>query len=435
MRLINSNSDMSRLLFAWTEKFGWILVAMLIVTQPFRNLFELPMALMAIFGLLLLLLEPLRVFALSAIKPLLILFACIWLPMVASLPDAVNFSRAVSTTLVFIRFPLAAIFVIFALQNGYSRTRMLMLLGLVLGFFAIGKVFYALEVEHSLPGAMNGWAWIGRIIPQRGVGHLLAVLSPIYYYWIWQQTSKRPWIWWIAPIYLMAILLSGARVAWIMLAMGLVLLMLQLFRVERVKWHWKSLVASILLLGIAIGISVQNSALTARMEQTAGLFSGNFEKANAATSLRLPIWQVAIKVAEDHWINGIGPRGFRYIYPEYVSKDDFWLNLEYKDKTTGKILTTQYGPNHPHQFLLEIIAETGIIGVLGYLLALVYWVRLSLAAVRDRNSDALPWMTAAFIAIMPINAHMAFYASFWSCILWWLIAVSLAYWQVGTVRK
>jgi O-antigen ligase len=154
--------------------------------------------------------------------------------------------------------------------------------------------------------------------------------------------------------------------------------------------------------------------------RTAGLFSGNYEKANQATSLRLPIWAVAARVAKDHWINGVGPRGFRYIYPRYVPKDDFWMRID-----------PMHGPNHPHQFLLEVVAECGGIGLMGYMFALFYWIRFGITASRNKMHDALPWIAAVFVAIMPINAHMAFYASFWSCITWWLLAISLAFWQTS----
>lgn len=434
---IDMSNVMRQKAFSWTERFGWILVALFIVVQPFRNMFELPVGLMALFGLLLFLLQPRRVLAINAIKPLAIMFACIWLPMVASLTDAFNFSRAMETTLVFIRFPLAAIFIVYALQTASSRARLLMLLGVVLSLFAVGKIFYAIEVEQSLPNVANGWAWIGHFIPQRGVGHLFAALSPVYFYWLWKQIQIRRWVWLTTPFYAMAILLSGARVAWIMLAVGLLLLSIQMLRIERIQWRWKAIVAFLLLWGVAVGVTLQHSALEKKMVATAGLFSGNFEQANVATSLRLPIWKVSIKVAKDHWINGIGPRGFRYIYPEYVPKDDYWMRLTYVDKATGKTLPAQYGPNHPHQFVLEIMAETGVIGLLGYLLALLYWSKLWWKNFCARYSEVLPWMSAVLVAVMPINAHMAFYASFWSCITWWLIAISLAYWQAtqGSERQ
>ena len=428
---------MSESFFYATDRFGWVLVALFIAVQPFRNLFEVPVALMALFGLLLLLLQPRRVMTNDVFKPLVFIFSCLWLPMVASLTDAVEFSRAMETTLVFIRFPLAAIFTIYALQSRTSRARLMMMLGVVLSFFALGKVVYALEVEQSLPDVVSGWAWLGHVVPQRGVGHLLAALSPIYFYWIWKQVKDRQWVWLTTPVYAIAILLSGARVAWIMLAVGLFLLLVQFFWMGRIQWRWKTVFAFVLLWGIAIGLSMQHPALQKRVELTRGLFSGNYEKTNSATSLRLPIWKVAIKVAKDHWINGVGPRGFRYIYPEYVPKDDYWMRLTYLDKATGKILPAKYGPNHPHQFVLEIMAETGVIGLLGYLLALIYWSRLWWINICARHSEVLPWMSAVLVAVMPINAHMAFYASFWSCITWWLIAISLAYWQAeqGSERQ
>jgi len=208
-----------------------------------------------------------------------------------------------------------------------------------------------------------------------------------------------------------------------------------LWWVEHIKWRWKIALGVSLLWIIAIVGALQFPALHTKMETTAGLFSGDYEKANTATSLRLPIWKVAVRIAEDHWLNGIGPRGFRYIYPAYVPKDDFWMTIQHLDKKTGERLTTRYGPHHPHQLFLEVLVETGIIGVLCFLFALGYWIRLWWKTARTANMDALPWMAAVLVAIMPINAHMAFYASFWSCITWWLIAVSLAYWQAERIKQ
>jgi O-antigen ligase len=426
---------LSESLFSWTGRFGWVLVGLFIVVQPFRNMFELPIALMALFGLLLMIMQPRQVMATDAIKPLLVMFACIWLPMLASLTDAVNYSRAMETTLVFIRFPLAAIFTIFALQSVPSRARLFILLGVTLGFFALGKLIYAIEVEPSLPKIVNGWFWLGHVIPQRGVGHIFAVLSPVYFYRMWKQIQQRHWLWLVTPIYAVAAFISGARVAWIMFAVGILLLLGQMFWMRMIRWRWKAVFAFVLLWGISIGVTMQHTSVEKRVELTAGLFSGNYARANSATSLRLPIWAIAVKVAKDHWINGIGPRGFRYIYPAYVPKNDFWMQRQYVDKTTGKVLNTQYGPNHPHQFVLEIMDETGIIGITGYLVALIYWIRLWLKNLRAGNSEALPWMSAVLVAIMPINAHMAFYASFWSCITWWLIAIGLSYSQAVVARE
>lgn len=398
----------------WMGQHGWLILAAFVLLQPLGNSFELPMAIMACLGLWLTLSQRRAVMALPALKPLLLIFACIWLPMLISLTDAVNLPRAAQTTLVFLRFPFAAIFAICVLAAPVARDRLLTATGVGLTLAALGVVILTLT-GHS----MNGRVTIG--FP---IGHILAVLSPVYFYWLWRMGQQRRWIWLAAPLYVMAILFTGARVAWIMLAVGLVLWLAQMYWVEKIRWRWKTGMALALLVSIGLGAALYNPGLRAKIVQTAGLFSGNYEKTNTATSLRLPIWRVAWRMTEDHWINGVGPRGFRYLYGQYAQPGDPFMDN-----------ARNQGATHPHQLLLEVVTETGIIGLLGYMLALFCWLRIGLAAARAGIKPALPWMAAALVAIMPINAHMAFYGSFWSCITWWLIALSLAHWQDGRVKE
>jgi O-antigen ligase len=372
--------------------------------------------------------------AMPAFKPLLIMSICIWLPMLASLPDAVNFSRALQTTLVFLRFPLAAIFAISTLQAMEARRCLSWLLGLALSFAAVCVVIVTLHGHAN--NVTNGLvAALSTVSGTRAIGHILAVLSPIYFYWSWRIGQQRRWIWLVAPtIYTAAILFTGARVAWIMLMASVVLGVAQLVFIEKVRWRWKPVIALVLFLGLAMGVAIQQDAvLKNKVERTVGLFSGNYEQTNTATSNRLPIWTVAYHIAQDHWVNGIGPRGFRYIYLDYYLK--YVAHVE-KENSAEFIASHRFEIfTHPHQLFLEIAAETGLIGVIGYLMALFYWLRLTLAAWRQKMSPALPWMAAVLIAIMPVNAHMAFYASFWSCMTWWLVMLSLAFWQISRPEK
>jgi O-antigen ligase len=352
---------------------------------------------------------------------MILMFGFFWIPMVASLPDAVNFQRSLATTLVFLRFPLAAVFALYALNVEEARQRLIMVLGLVLTFNTLDIVVQA-AVGYDLFGrewAGSGSRMTGLIHDKLVVGHIMAVLSPVYFYWVREIAKKRAWLWLLAFLYAAAVLLTGARAAWLMLGVGGGLFAMQMFIIERVRWTWRVAGGFTLLAAITVVGLMQSPAWRGKLETTAGLVSGNYAKANAATSLRLPIWGVAVRMTEDHWINGVGPRGFRYLYEQYAEKDDPILVNGKNTRAT-----------HPHQFVLEIAAETGVIGLLGYLLALGYWIRRGAIACRTRIVQALPWISAVFIAIMPLNAHMAFYASFWSCITWWLLAVSLAYCRV-----
>lgn len=404
----------------WVTRHGWLLVAAFILLQPFKNLFELPIAVMAVLGLMFLLRKPHSIIRSPAFAPLLVMFGFFWIPMAASLPDAENFQRALGTTLVFLRFPLAAVFVLYALSTVKARQRLIIILGLALAFNTLDIIVQA-AVGYDLFGrewAGSGSRMTGVIHDKLVVGHIMAVLSPVYFCWIREIAKKRNWLWLLTFLYVAAILLTGARAAWLMLSVGAGLFAMQLFMIERVRWTWQLTGGFMLLTTVTVVGLMQSPAWRAKVETTAGLVSGNYEKANTATSLRLPIWGVAVRMAEDHWINGVGPRGFRYLYEQYAEKDDPILVNGKNTRAT-----------HPHEFVLEIAAETGVIGLLGYLLALAYWIRRGVVVGRSRMVQALPWVSAVFIAIMPVNAHMAFYASFWSCITWWLVAVSLAYYQ------
>lgn len=405
------------------RKFGWWLVVAFVIVLPYKNLFELPIALMAIGGLWLCYVQPRVIVNAPALKPLLMMSACFGLPMLLSLTDAVNFSRSAETVLAFLRFPLAAIFVLYTLDLAEARQRFLNVLGWVLSLTALCVI-----LQVALGGGLAAENWggfIGAVAKQRAMGHKLAVLSFVYFYWVTQFSVKRPLAWVLVPIYVVAVLFSGARVAWIMMGVSLILFVLHLFWQQGFRLRWRVvLIHSVLWLTVIAAAFQLSPFLHDRLKMTAGLFSGNYEATNAATSSRLPIWRVATRVAQDHWINGVGPRGFRNVYAAYAPPDDFWTNLK-----------PPQIPTHPHQQLLEIAVETGLIGVIGYLLALVYWCRLGLVAIRSRMHQALPWMVAVLIAVMPINAHMAFYASFWSCMTWWLIALGLAFWQAGLAGK
>ena len=400
----------------WFKKISWLLIALFILLQPFKNLFELPMALMAVLGLLLLLRQPRKILGSPAFAPMLVMFGCFWLPMVFSLTDAVSPARSLETVLVFLRFPLAAIFALWALDTEDARRRLLTVLGLALAFSAV-DIIVQVVVGRDLFGGVSGadGRMTGLIHGKLVVGHVMAVLSPVYFYWVRESAQQRRWVWLLAPLYIAAILLTGARAAWVMLGLGMGLFALQLLVVEKVQWKWKHAGVALLLMAATLGGLMQSPAWRAKFEVTKGLFSGNYEQANTATSARLPIWAVATRVAEDHWLNGVGPRGFRYVYPDYVPKDDVWLQH------------SATGPTHPHELVLEIAVETGVIGLLGYLIAVGYWIRRGLAAMRSRQGLALSWMASVLIVFFPLHAGHAFYVCFWSSIVWCLILLAIAH--------
>ena len=121
---------------------------------------------------------------------------------------------------------------------------------------------------------------------------------------------------------------------------------------------------------------------------------------DSLSSHRLPLWEVAYKMAKDHWVNGIGPRGFRYGYNIY-KPDEGKYKFLYED-----------GSTHPHFALLEVFLETGIIGF--FSLFFLFWIifKSILKVNHDNQLILVPWFIALITAIVP-NIGKAFYSSYW----------------------
>ena len=126
------------------------------------------------------------------------------------------------------------------------------------------------------------------------------------------------------------------------------------------------------------------------------------------SQLILPIWQTAYSVFKEQPINGIGPRGFRFIYHEYAMSDDIFI----KAGTP---------PTQPHLILLEILAETGIIGLVGFL-SLFYFLIKSRRKIKNISYEFV-FLIPVLVSLFPFNSHMAFYGSIWASMIWVLIAI------------
>tara|TARA_B110000444_G_C18375415_1_gene382359 strand:- start:139 stop:531 length:393 start_codon:yes stop_codon:yes gene_type:complete len=120
-------------------------------------------------------------------------------------------------------------------------------------------------------------------------------------------------------------------------------------------------------------------------------------------------------------VNGIGPRGYRHVYAEYADPTDFWLH------------DGENGQTHPHLQLLEIAVETGFIGLTGFLLVYLFFLREIFR--ETKISMKTIWILAVLVAWFPLNTHLAFYGSYWASFVWLLIPLALAQPNAELSRK
>jgi O-antigen ligase len=116
-----------------------------------------------------------------------------------------------------------------------------------------------------------------------------------------------------------------------------------------------------------------------------------------------------------HPLTGVGARGFRYAYPDYARADDRFVDR-----------ASDTGASHAHQIVLEVLSETGMLGLLcwiaGTWFALRAWWRADAVARARAFAPALALVAMCF----PLNTHLAFYSAWWGLLFWWLLALYCA---------
>jgi O-antigen ligase len=107
---------------------------------------------------------------------------------------------------------------------------------------------------------------------------------------------------------------------------------------------------------------------------------------------------------EQHPWNGVGVRGFRHAYPDCAAADDRFLDR-----------TQDIGALHAHQWMLEVLSETGGLG-------LICWVHRDGRALRagidrpaaERQADVLaPSLAIAGSAVPRKHALRAVFELSW----------------------
>ena len=343
-----------------------------------------------------------------------VLFITYWLPELFSAFDAIDrldALRAVAVDLRYLPFLwLAAAAVAGARDRRITFAGLAVIVGLwtvdalVQGIAGASPMFAALEVaKRAISGhgfcSAEEVAALDRLSGAFGpcnlkLGVVLASLSPFALHAAAARFGRLGWLLAATAIGI-AILLGGSRASWV--TYGLVLLLS--------GWRllgWRRLLAvfavGAALLATLAAVSLQ---VRERVERTAFVFSADADGVDSALSGRARIWGAALCMAKAHPLNGVGPRQFRLAFAAC-------------DPAPGERAAWGVGPAfHAHQIVLEILSETGAIGLLLWLAGLALARRAWRYAEPAAREAAYPAMLALAVTVFPLNTHLAFYSSFW----------------------
>ena len=353
-----------------------------------------------------------------------VLFFAYWLPELISAVGAVDPGRTLREALVDLRYLPFLWLVAIAVADERGRRLTFTGLAVIVGLwtldalaeaaFGSSPLFSGIDAAKQLISGrpMCGLDALARADRLGGVlgpcnlklGLVLASLSPFVLYAAARRWKAPGWV--VAAVALgIAIVFAGSRASW--LTFGLVLL----FSGWRLL-GWKRLLAVFALGGaLVVAIGLASPEVRERLERTTHALQADDTGMDVALSGRTRIWGAALCMVREHPFNGVGARGFREAFPGC-------------DPQAGTTAAWGEGPAlHAHQIVLEVLSETGFIGLLlwlsGVALALRAW-RYADAAARER---ARPAMLALAVTVFPLNTHLAFYSTFWGALTLMLAAL------------
>lgn len=380
---------------------------------PFRRLAEIPLSVFAL-SLPFLLGNPehrqrIRQVALVVIP----IFLCFWIPMLVSSFDSYMPQKSWLTTIAALRFLAAGLSISVLLQADSARWRVIRWTSFLLVFWAVDG-FVQLIFGSDLFGIAMHPDRLNALFVQKYqfFGPTLAMLSPLLL-----EHARRHWpAWaWVAAFSLTlgAILIAGMRAGWLLMGLVLMVYMWLMFRRDNRELRRVSLSIPVFAITVIIASYLVSPLFQARLEQSLILQQGSHAALDDASNYRMPIFRTSLVMFKEHPINGVGVRAYPAAYMEYAEPDDFHI------RNSGGVS----GATHAHNLVLEVMSDTGTIG----LVAMVGGLILVLGLWRDMKpalrNEAFPFALALALMLFPLNSHFALYGTYMSSLTWILFGL------------
>jgi O-antigen ligase len=330
------------------------------------------------------------------------LFFAYWVPELLAAPDAIDRASNWQDVAVDLRYLPFLWLTAMAMASARGRRQVLVGISAIVLFWT-GDGLVQAATGHSLGGP----ATADRLSGIFGAGNLkfglvLCSLSPFALEALRARWGAPGWL--VGAVLVgSVVLLAGARAAWLSYAIVLGVSGWGALRS-------KAQLAAVLALGVAVAVAgfAWSPQFRSRIERSVTLVT--LRDADMASSGRMSLWRAAAAMAIEHPINGVGVRSFRYAYPDFAGPDDFFVS---KGETAL----------HAHQILLEILTETGLLGLLMWGMgAVLAWRAWRWAPPAARERARVPAL-ALGVTVFPFNTHLAFYSNFWGGVFLLLLAL------------
>jgi O-antigen ligase len=406
-----------------TEWASWLAVAF-IALLPFSRLAEIPLSIFAVSLAFLARSADDRARIRNAASFVLPLFLCFWLPVLFSSFDSFDLQKSWVQSIASLRFLAAALAMSLLLNTASARERVLRWSAWLLLFWSVDafvQLFFGRDIFGIAmhPDRLNALF----VKKYQFFGPTLAMLSPLVLEHARRQW--RPWAWALSfALILGAVMIAGMRAGWLTMAIVLATYMALMLKRENRELRRTAFTIPVLAV-IVLSISYFASPLfQERLDVTRAFTSGSETSVDASSMERVPIFRTALAMYRQHPVNGVGVRAFPQAYLVYAEPGDVHM-----EKSGGKS-----GATHAHNVLLEVMSDTGTIGLLGLFTALVFlWFHYRRITPAERQ-DAFPFALAVLLILFPLNSHFAIYGTYTSSLIWFLVGLWSASLRIGPGR-
>ena len=340
-------------------------------------------------------------------------FLCFWLPMVVSSFDSYLPQKSWVSSIAALRYLAAVLSMAVLLHADSARWRVIRWTSYLLVFWALDGFVQLIFGADLFGVAMHPERLNALFIKKyQFFGPTLAMHSPLLL-----EQARRHWkSWaWVAAFTLTlgSVLIAGMRAGWLIMAVVLLVYVWLMLKRENRELRKASLSIPVFVFTAIIGSYLVSPLFQARLEQSLVITQGTEEAVSLASSKRMPIFTTSLAMFTAHPVNGVGVRAFPRAYMEYAAQDDIHIQ-----DSGGKS-----GATHAHNLVLEVMADTGSIGLIGlftgFLLVLRFWKNMTPA----RQNEAFPFALALVLVLFPLNSHFALFGTYMSSLIWVLFGL------------
>jgi len=388
------------------------LIGLLFVAQPFSGIARVPLFALTGVGLFLALRDKEKMYRIPLCQ-LGIITLLFLIPGILSYWNTYNVEKTNGFMLIMFAFFFTGLTMLSAFWNERCFKLLIATIALTSSFWILDAIYQFCFAKDLLGVPMrSGELLSGPFTDSTHLGMLLVVLMPVTLSWL----EKITWYFPILFLLGLGFVLILADVRTDLVSFLIAVFLYYIWTKTGIKTLFLVLVPMILILAGTTILVNQNQSQRLRSVQSVVNFLAtplSYKKANQLLSGRLDIWATGWEMTKGNPLTGVGAKAFNFAFEEY------------KVNNRLHVVDGKGGPFHAHHPWITILAETGFIGITGFIGVIVLLFGITARTRWGINLHTYPWLLSFVLLINPLNSMPPLFKTWWFPIVLLVIVAHL----------